>query len=78
MSKLSRLFALALVAGLSIGCATTSDLEAVRSEAQQAQATANQAKATADEALAVANEAKAMSMATEEKIDRMFRRSMLK
>ncbi len=78
MNMLSKLFALGLMGGLMVGCASSSDLEAVRSEAQQAQATANQAKATADEALAVANEAKAMAMATEEKIDRMFKRSMMK
>ncbi|HXH04600.1 MAG TPA: alanine-zipper protein [Candidatus Competibacteraceae bacterium] len=78
MKTIVKFSALALIAGLTVGCASTKDLEAVRQEAQQAQATANQAKSTADEALAVANEAKAMSMATEEKLNRMFGRAMKK
>ena len=78
IKTVSKFAVLALIAGLSVGCASTKDLEAVRQEAGQAQATANQAKATADEALATANEAKAMSMATDEKLNRMFKSGLKK
>lgn len=71
---------LALVlAAMITGCAVTQeDLNAVRTEAQQAQTMANNAQATADQALQTAQDAQACCSANEEKLDRMFRRSMMK
>jgi murein lipoprotein len=76
---------LAVVAAFSFGCASTSDLQKVSDEAKRAQATANEAKTTSENALDVANQARSLasdsnarSMATEEKLNRMFKRSMYK
>ncbi|PWV64387.1 alanine-zipper protein [Plasticicumulans acidivorans] len=71
MKTVIKLSALAAVAALSVGCASTGDVEAVRAEAQKAQATANQA-------LSTANEAKAIATDTSEKLNRMFKKSMYK
>jgi murein lipoprotein len=83
--NLIKISALAAVAALGAGCATTGDLQKVSDEAKRAQATANEAKATAEQALDTANQARglasdanARSMATEEKLNRMFKRSMYK
>ncbi len=79
-------FSTALVAliGLS-GCASTGEISALKSDiaaaqaaADSAAATAAAAKAEAAEAKALAAEAKAQSAATEEKIDRMFKKAMYK
>ncbi|UTW10532.1 Lpp/OprI family alanine-zipper lipoprotein [Marinobacterium rhizophilum] len=86
---LLRVSALVAFAALSFGCASSGDMRAMHQtheqDMQRAQSTADSAKATADEALRVANDAKAMaaeanarSMATEEKINRMFQKSMMK
>jgi len=63
---------------LATGCASNSDLAAVREQAMQAQQTADEAKtaaaaaqATADQALKAANEANT-------KIDRSFKKAMYK
>lgn len=81
---------LAIVAATSVviglgGCATTSDLnelrtevDAAKSEAAAATQTANEAKAMASDAMNTANEAKATSEETETKIDRMFKKAMYK
>lgn len=71
MKTVTQLSALALIAGLTVGCASTSDLQKVQNDA-------NEAKSMARNALDTANEAKSMSMATEEKINRMFKKSMYK
>ncbi len=67
------------------GCASNSDLEAVKALAQQANATAeaalksaNEANGTAQDAKTIAQDAKATSAATESKIDRMFKKAMYK
>lgn len=78
MIRLTRLLVAVSAISLVVGCASTSDLEAVRALAQQAQDDAQMAKGTASEALATANEAMALSRATDERINRMFKRSMLK
>lgn len=79
------------VVGLT-ACASTSKLEALqtdvdaanaeasaaRSEASAARAEAAEAKAVAESATATANEAKAISVDTETKIDRMFKKAMHK
>lgn len=84
MKKFFAILALFTAIGLS-GCATTKDLDATKMEVQQANATAemalktaNEAKATADDAKAIAEDAKATSAATEEKLDRMFKKAMYK
>jgi murein lipoprotein len=67
------------------GCATTSDLDALRAEVSKANETAQSALSKADaasqEAAAAslkADEAKAMAAETDSKIDRMFKKSMYK
>jgi murein lipoprotein len=86
----SRPRVLALIAMAAIytgvtGCATTGDLDKLRSDvdaanAQSAAASqdAAEAKVMAQEALNTANEANATSMETETKIDRMFKKAMYK
>lgn len=93
MKKTLALAAL-LAAGTLTGCASTStnELAELRSLAEQAQAsadraqqTANSAQSTADQALAAANaaatradNAEATANQVNEKVDRMFKKSMLK
>lgn len=71
LKTLTKVSALVLIAGLTVGCASTSDV-------QKAQNDANEAKSMARSALDTANEAKSISLATEEKINRMFKKSMYK
>ncbi len=71
LKTVTKLSALALIAGLTVGCASSSDLAAVKKDADDA-------KAMARQALDTANEAKSMSMATEQKINSMFKKSMYK
>lgn len=82
---------LAAAAGLA-GCASTSEIDSLRSDVSEAKTTAANAAATADaaraeaaaasadaaEAKAMAADAKATSEATDAKIDRMFKKSMYK
>ena len=77
-----RLAGLSVAAMLSVGCVSTSDLDALRSETM---ASANEAKSMAAEALAAANEAKAMAAEANacctdnrDRINRAFSRAMLK
>ena len=76
MKTLTKISTLALIAGLTVGCASTSDLQKVQNDANEAKAMASNALNTANNAMATASEAKSMSMATEEKINRMFKKSM--
>ena len=93
-STLNRLFFvlfLALTLGVT-GCATTKEVEQLRSDVKQAmdraasaEATANSAKqeaaaarAAAERAEKAAMDAKAAAEATDEKIDRMFKKTMNK
>lgn len=76
---------LALAVALVGGCATTDQLNAVKAMAQDAQSTAQSAKTTADQANQKADEALQQSAAnkkaidaTNEKINRMFKKSMYK
>jgi len=78
MKTLIKMSALALIAGLSVGCASTSDLAAVQKDANEAKGMARNAMDTANEAKSIAQDAKSVSMATEEKINRMFKKSMYK
>ena len=77
-------FIFSAVVGLS-GCASTSDIDSLRTEIRQANETANSAAAKADaaskEAAAAtqtAGEAKASAEEANTKIDRMFKKSMYK
>ena len=70
---------------LAGGCATTSDLDALRAEVQKANETASQAAADASAARqdaaaakAAAEEARDTAQQTNEKLDRMFKKSMYK
>jgi len=88
---LAAVAATSLVVGLS-GCASTSDLNALRAEVDSAKADASaakaeaaaaskaaaEAKAMASDAVSTANAAKATSEETETKIDRMFKKAMYK
>ena len=84
----SRVLALLAVAGVYAGlsgCASTGDLDALKSEVSQNKAdiaaanqTASDAKAMAQEALDTANEAKSTADDTASKLDRVFKKSMYK
>ncbi len=88
--KTARFAVLASIIGLGGGCATTSEtnssdaesLQAMVEEAKQAaaeaQAAAERAQATADKALRTAEGANRCCQDTNEKIDRIFKRSMYK
>ena len=78
MKTLIKMSTLALIAGLSVGCASTSDLAAVQKDANEAKGMARNAMDTANEAKSIAQDAKSVSMATEEKINRRFKKSMYK
>ena len=78
VKTLSKIVLLTLVAGLTVGCASTSDLKAVQQDAAEAKSMARNALDTANEAKSMAMDAKSVSMATEEKINRMFKKSMYK
>lgn len=69
---------LALGLAMSAGCATTSQLEEVKAMAQKAQATAEQAMAKSADASATAQAAQQHTMATDQKIDQMFKKTMMK
>ena len=76
--NVSRCAALVLTAGLVVGCASTSDMDALKAMVEQAQNDATIAKQEAAQARATAEEAMRMSQATDERTNRMFRRSMFK
>ena len=92
MKHAVKLLALFFIIGGLAGCASNSDLDAVKALAQQANSTAeaalksaNEANATAQDAKliaqdanATAQDAKATSADTESKIDRMFKKAMYK
>ena len=72
--------AIALSLAMASGCATVKkeDLDAVRATADAAKAAAAQAQSTADAAKAAADQANTCCTQTNEKIDRMFKKSMNK
>lgn len=85
----SRIFIVALVTGLTFGCASNPELQRMVNEAKQAaehatevanqaNKTANVAKSTADQALSEAQSAQSCCQRNSEKIDRMFKKSMQK
>ena len=82
LKTLTKVSAIALVAALSVGCATNSELEKVRQTAVAAQGTANEAKQTADNALATANQCCADNAnrinQLEQALNRGYKKSMYK
>jgi len=92
MKKVIKLSMIALVVGLAAGCATTSDVENLQSQvdglntsvkqasadAASAQTTAADAAQKAEAAETAANRAAQLSEDANSKLDRKFKRSMMK
>jgi outer membrane murein-binding lipoprotein Lpp len=85
MKKVIKLAMAALAVSLFVGCATTSDVENLQSQVdgldtsvKQASADAASAKTQAEAAEASANRAAELSQDTNEKLDKRFKRSMMK
>ena len=70
--------ALVLSSGLLVGCASTKEIDALKTMVEEAKQEAAMAKQEAAQARATAEEAMRMSQATDERTNRMFRRSMFK
>jgi len=94
-AKIARLMTVALATmfiGLGAGCASTDDIEEIRSMAREAKGAADRAERTAkraesrateaqrqaEQALTAANAAQACCTANTEKLNRMFKKSMTK
>ncbi|CDI04008.1 MAG: alanine-zipper protein [Candidatus Competibacter denitrificans] len=67
---LAKISMLALITGLTVGCATP--------EVQKAQADASEAKAMARQALDAANETRSCCTANEDRLNRAFKKGMYK
>ncbi|MDD1614114.1 MAG: Lpp/OprI family alanine-zipper lipoprotein [Methylococcaceae bacterium] len=92
MKKVIKLSMIALAVSLVVGCATTSDVENLQSQvngldtsvkqasadAASAQTTAADAAAKAQAAEAAANRASELSQEANSKLDKKFKRSMMK
>lgn len=92
MKKIAKLSMVALTAGLAVGCASTSDIENLQSQiddlnskvstasadAASAQTAAADAAAKAAAAEAAANRAASYAQDANSKLDRMFKKSMMK
>jgi len=92
LTTTSKLIAAAFAAVLVTGCASNDRIDQLEASVQKAQGTADEAKsaaanaqATADSALAAASDAKATAQsakesadAANEKVDRMFKKTMMK
>jgi len=92
MIKALKISAIVLTAGLATGCASTSDIENLQtqidglktqistasSDSAKAQAAAAEAAAKAAAAEAAANRAAQYAQDTNSKLDRMFKKSMMK
>jgi len=76
--RLSRLAAPLIAVSLLAGCASTSDLNEVRSLAQQAMDAADQASQDANAAMNAASNAQACCQANKARINRAFEDSMRK
>ncbi|PIE46484.1 MAG: hypothetical protein CSA42_08330 [Gammaproteobacteria bacterium] len=78
MNKL--LLSLSAVAFLASGCSavTKADMDALRSDVASAKASADKAYQAAQQANLNAQDAKAMSLKTDEKLNRMFRKAQMK
>jgi murein lipoprotein len=92
MNKSIKFSALVLVAGLTVGCASTSDIEGLQSQIDglksgidknstdiaSAQSAAAEAAARASAAEAAAERAAGFAEETNSKLDRLFKKSMMK
>ena len=92
MMKIVKISAVVLAAGLATGCASTSDIDNLQeqinglkgqvstasSDAAQAKQAAEDAAAKAAAAEAAANRAAQYAQDTNSKLDRMFKKSMMK
>lgn len=78
ISALVGIPALAIMLAATAGCATTKQLNEVKAMAEKAQQTADEAKAMAADAASKADEANQHAMATDQKIDKMFKKTMMK
>jgi len=92
MIKALKISAIVVTAGLATGCASTSDIEGLQSQidglktqissaatdSATAQAAAAEAAAKAAAAEAAANRAAQYAQDTNSKLDRMFKKSMMK
>lgn len=70
--------ALVVLLAMSAGCATTKQLNEVRATADEAKAMASDAMSRADAAMSRADEANQRAAATDQKIDEMFKKAMMK
>ncbi|MDH3638441.1 MAG: Lpp/OprI family alanine-zipper lipoprotein [Gammaproteobacteria bacterium] len=84
-SKSVRFALIVAAVGLASGCASTKKMEEVEAMAQSAQQSAEQAAAaarsaqqTADQALEAAKQANTCCQNNSQKIDQMFKKSMMK
>ena len=82
LKTLTKVSAVALVAALTVGCASTSELEKVRQTAVAAQGTANEAKQAADNAQASSDRCCADNAARinalEQALNKGYKKSMYK
>jgi outer membrane murein-binding lipoprotein Lpp len=92
MMKATKLGVLLLSAGLTVGCASKSDLNNLQTQVDGLKAEVASVKSTADEALSAAQAAESKAASAESaarraaasseevnsKLDRMFRKSMMK
>jgi len=85
MKKVMKLTMIAMVASLVVGCATNSDIENLQSQIDglktsvaQASSDAQSAQSAAQEAKDAANRAAQYAQDTNSKLDRMFKKSMMK
>jgi murein lipoprotein len=92
MTKASKFFAVLMASGLTVGCASKSDISNLQSQVDGLKAEINSVKGSADEALSAAQSAEAKAASAESaarraaaaaedvssKLDRMFKKSMMK
>ena len=76
-SRVRILFA-AIVVAMAAGCASTKDLDALRSEVDSLKSQVQATDDKASRAMSEAQAAKSQSEMTDDKVDRMFQKSMLK
>ena len=82
MKNISRMLAVMLVAGFAAGCANTTqlqaDVDALKAQMNDVSAQAAEANARSKAAEEAANRAAKSSEETNMKLDRMFKKSMMK
>lgn len=85
MNKVLKLAVISLVASMAVGCASTSDItnlqgqiDDLKSSVSKASSDAASAQSSASAAEAAANRAASLAEETNSKLDRMFKKSMMK